>query len=217
MKYYKILMLLVIILALSLMGVTVARIEVSAKNEKMSQATFAGGCFWCLQELFDKTPGVVATRVGYTGGSEKDPNYKDVSMGKTSHAEALRLTFDPNIVSYGQLLDIYWHNIDPLSLPQKGQFCDRGEQYRAEIFYHDIDQQRLASLYKMELNKSQRFNHSVSVRISPVEQFYDAEDYHQKYYKKNPILYKIYKFFCGRDKRLNQLWSEPQIELTLTH
>lgn len=215
MKYSKVLTILVIILAVSLMGVTVVRIEGNARNQKLSQATFAGGCFWCLQELFDKTPGVVTTRVGYTGGSEKNPSYKDVSTGKTSHAEALRVTYDPSRIGYDQLLDIYWHNIDPVSVAQKGQFCDRGQQYRAEIFYHDVEQQRLASLYKIELNKTQRFNQSVAVQISPVEKFYDAEDYHQKYYKKNPILYKIYKFFCGRDKRLTQLWTDGQEGLTV--
>jgi peptide-methionine (S)-S-oxide reductase len=171
--------------------------------EPTAVATFAGGCFWCMQPPFDKTPGVISTTAGYTGGTKVDPTYEEVSDGGTGHAESVEVTYDPSKVTYQQLLDIYWHNVDPLD--PGGQFCDRGNQYRTAIFYHDDEQKRLAEASKQALTK--RFDQPIATEIVPAGPFYPAEDYHQEYYKKNPIRYKFYRWNCGRDQRLAELWG----------
>ena len=168
-------------------------------------ATFAGGCFWCMEPPFDKLDGVISTTSGYTGGHTQDPTYKEVSRGGTGHAEAVEIVYDPEKVSYSKLLDVFWHNVDPTNA--HGQFCDNGDQYRSEIFYHNEKQQQLAEASKQELEKHKSFAAPIVTRISPSGTFYPAEDYHQDYYQKNPIRYKYYRFSCGRDQRLEELWG----------
>lgn len=169
-----------------------------------AKATFAGGCFWCMEPPFDKLPGVSATISGYTGGHHKQPKYEEVSTGRTGHIEALQITFDPNQVSYQQLLDIFWQNVDPLD--GGGQFCDRGSQYTTAIFYHDAEQKRLAEQSKAKI--AARLGRELVTPIRPATEFYAAEAYHQDYYQRNPLRYKYYRFSCGRDKRLEQLWGK---------
>jgi peptide-methionine (S)-S-oxide reductase len=169
-------------------------------------ATFAGGCFWCMEPPFDKTPGVLSTTSGYTGGTKVDPTYYEVSDGGTGHAESVEVTYDPSKVTYQQLLDIYWHNVDPLDTG--GQFCDRGSQYRTAIFYHDDEQKRQALASKQTLEDGKRFDQPIATEIVAAGPFYPAEDYHQDYYKKNPVRYKFYRWNCGRDQRLAELWGE---------
>jgi peptide-methionine (S)-S-oxide reductase len=168
-------------------------------------ATFAGGCFWCMEPPFDKRDGVISTTSGYTGGQEPDPTYKEVSRGGTGHAEAVQIVYDPEQITYRELLDVYWHNIDPTDA--SGQFCDKGDQYRSEIFYHNEQQKREAIRSKQALIEKQPFPGSVVTRITPATRFYPAEDYHQDYYQKNPLRYKFYRYGCGRDNRLEELWG----------
>jgi peptide-methionine (S)-S-oxide reductase len=172
-----------------------------------SKATFAGGCFWCMEPPFDKLDGVISTTSGYTGGHQQNPTYKEVSRGGTGHTEAVQIVYDPKRVSYAELLDVYWHNIDPTDA--HGQFCDKGSQYRSEIFYHDNEQQQLAAQSKTALIELKPFTGDVVTGITPATVFYPAEDYHQDYYIKNPIRYKYYRYGCGRDKRLEALWGTP--------
>jgi peptide-methionine (S)-S-oxide reductase len=169
-------------------------------------ATFAGGCFWCMESPFDKLEGVISTTSGYTGGHKKDPTYKEVSHGGTGHAEAVKIVYDPKKVSYTKLLDVFWHNVDPTN--SHGQFCDNGDQYRSEIFYHNEEQRRLAVASERDLEKHKPFAAPIVTRIAPATTFYPAEEYHQDYYQKNPIRYKYYRYRCGRDQRLEQLWGE---------
>jgi peptide-methionine (S)-S-oxide reductase len=169
-------------------------------------ATFAGGCFWCMEPPYDKLDGVLATISGYTGGSKVDPTYKEVSAGGTGHTEAVRITYDPSKVTYEQLLEVFWQNVDPLDAG--GQFCDRGDQYRTGIFAHDDEQRRLAEASKQALESSGRFEQPIVTEIVAAGAFYPAEDYHQDYYEKNPIRYKFYRWNCGRDQRLAELWGE---------
>ena len=176
-------------------------------ESKNQIATFAGGCFWCMEPPFDKVDGVISTISGYTGGRTENPTYEEVSSGTTGHAESVQVTFDPTRVSYDKLLDVFWHNIDPLARDR--QFCDVGEQYRSAIFYHDEDQKRLAEASKKELEKSGRFKEPIATQIVAATAFYPAEDYHQDYYKKNPVRYKFYRYNCGRDQRLEALWGTP--------
>lgn len=173
----------------------------------VATATFAGGCFWCMQPAFDRVDGVVSTTVGYTGGHTKNPTYQDVESGTTGHAEAIQITYDSNKVGYAQLLDVFWHNIDPLTA--NGQFCDFGPQYRSAIFYHDEEQRRLAEASKKALESSGRFQQPIVTEIVPASAFYPAEDYHQDYYRKNPVRYHYYRFRCGRDRRLEEIWGKP--------
>lgn len=168
-------------------------------------AIFAGGCFWCMQQAFDEVPGVTKTLVGYTGGKTANPTYKQVSSGRTKYYEAIKVTFNPNKVSYKKLLNAFWHNVDPTN--GKGQFCDYGPQYRAAIFYLNSNQQQLAKQSKQALLNSKRFKR-IATQILPASKFYPAEKYHQDYYKKNPIRYKFYKFNCGRAQRLKQIWGK---------
>jgi peptide-methionine (S)-S-oxide reductase len=169
-------------------------------------ATFAGGCFWCMEPPFDKLEGVISTTSGYTGGHKKDPTYKEVSHGGTGHAEAVQIVYDPKKVSYTKLLDVFWHNVDPTNA--HGQFCDNGDQYRSEIFYHNEEQRRLAVASEQDLEKHKPFEAPIVTRIAPATIFYPAEEYHQDYYQKNPIRYKYYRYSCGRDQRLEKLWGE---------
>jgi len=183
--------------------------DVSAHSGSMTKSTetaiFAGGCFWCMQHPYDAVDGVIATTVGYTGGHKKNPTYSEVSAGGTGHAEAIRIVYDPQKVSYAQLLDIFWHNIDPLTA--NAQFCDRGHQYRSAIFYLNDKQRRLAEASRQALQKSGRFAAPIVTEITAAGEFYPAEAYHQDYYRKNPIRYKFYRSTCGRDRRLHELWG----------
>ncbi len=168
-------------------------------------ATFAGGCFWCMQPPYDKIPGVISTRVGYTGGQLANPNYQQVSAGGTGHCEAVEITFDPTKVNYQRLLDIFWHNVDPTQ--KDGQFVDKGSQYRSEIFFHNPEQGRLAEESKAAHAKSGVLKEPIVTAINPAGPFYPAEEYHQKYYQKNPLRYKFYRNGSGRDKRLKKIWG----------
>ena len=167
-------------------------------------ATFAGGCFWCMEPPYDKVEGVKSTVSGYMGGHVRNPTYEQVSREKTGHAEVVQVTYDPDVVSYETLLDIYWHNIDPLD--PGGQFCDRGDSYRTEIFFHTPEQAAAARASRERVQA--RFEEPVATAISEAGEFYPAEDYHQDYYEKNPVRYKYYRWRCGRDERLQQLWGE---------
>jgi peptide-methionine (S)-S-oxide reductase len=169
-------------------------------------ATFAGGCFWCMQPSYDKVPGVVSTAVGYTGGHLANPTYEQVSSGGTGHRESIEVVYDPSKVSYDKLLTIFWHNVDPTD--NAGQFCDHGEQYRSAIFYHDEAQRRAAEASKKAIASSLRARDPIVTDILPASRFYPAEDYHQKYYQKSAYRYRFYRFNCGRDRRLSQLWGD---------
>lgn len=174
-------------------------------GQKLEKATFAGGCFWCMESPFDKLGGVVSVTVGYTGGTVKNPSYEQVSAGGTGHAEAVQIVYDPARISYAKLLDVYWHNIDPTAKDR--QFCDVGRQYRSAIFFHDAGQQRLALQSRETLARNKPFPGNVVTEIVPAGEFYRAEEYHQHYYQKNPIRYKYYRSGCGRDRRLQELWG----------
>ena len=178
---------------------------VQPENGPPAEATFAGGCFWCVEEAFDHVPGVVSTTSGYTGGHLANPSYQQVSSGGTGHAESVRVLYDPSVTSYEKLLDAFWHNIDPTDAG--GQFCDRGDSYRSAIFYHDAEQQRLAEASKQSLERSGRFDEPIATQIVPAGEFYPAEEYHQDYYRKNPVRYKLYKWNCRRAQRLEQIWG----------
>jgi peptide-methionine (S)-S-oxide reductase len=169
-------------------------------------ATFAGGCFWCMEPPYDKLDGVLATTSGYTGGDQADPTYQEVSAGGTGHAEAVQITYDPAKVSYQKLLEVFWRNVDPLDAG--GQFCDRGDQYRTAIFVHDETQRQLAEDSKQALVDSGRFEQPIVTEVVAAGPFYPAEEYHQDYYEKNPLRYKFYRWNCGRDQRLAELWGE---------
>lgn len=169
-------------------------------------AVFAGGCFWCMEPPFDKLKGVTKTTSGYTGGRTKNPTYKDVSRGGTGHVEVIEVRYDPQLVSYQTLLEVYWRNVDPFDL--NGQFCDKGESYRPEIFYNSQRQKTLAQQSLQALNASGRFDEKIAVPVTAAATFYKAETYHQDYYQKNPVRYNYYRWGCGRDKRLKQVWHE---------
>jgi peptide-methionine (S)-S-oxide reductase len=177
-------------------------------EESLAVATFAGGCFWCMEKPFDKLDGVMSTIVGYTGGRKANPSYEQVSAGGTGHAEAVQITYDPTRISYQELLQVFWRNIDPTT-PDR-QFCDRGSQYRSAIFYVDESQRDTAQQSLEELERSKPFSEPIATEIVPAGSFYEAEEYHQDYYVKNPIRYKYYRHGCGRDKRLEELWGESK-------
>ncbi|TAN40480.1 MAG: peptide-methionine (S)-S-oxide reductase [Nitrospirae bacterium] len=172
---------------------------------ELRKAIFAGGCFWCMEQPFDQLPGVVSVRPGYTGGQKKNPTYKEVSAGGTGHAEAVEIVYDPAKIAYEKLLEVFWHNIDPTVRDR--QFCDVGNQYRSEIFYQGEDQRVSALRSKAALEKNRPFKDPVVTGITQAGVFYPAEEYHQQYYKKNPIRYKYYRTSCGRDRRLKELWG----------
>jgi len=192
-----------IYLAIACAALISCQLFASPQNKNLERATFAGGCFWCMEPAFDGVEGVVRTTVGYTGGHVKNPTYEEVSSGKTGHAEAIQIVYDPQKISYRELLDIFWHNVDPTVKDQ--QFCDKGNQYRSEIFYHDEKQKQEAEYTKQQLSK---YFDNIFTSISPLSQFYPAEEYHQNYYKKNPYRYKVYRYLCGRDQRLKNLWRD---------
>lgn len=179
--------------------------EPASMTDTQARATFAGGCFWCMQSEFDDLDGIVSTAVGYTGGSVPNPTYQHVSAGSTGHAEAIEIVYDPAKVRYEQLLDIFWTNIDPTQLD--GQFVDVGSQYRTGIFYHDETQRRLAEESKAALQSSGKFTKPIVTDIVPAAVFYPAEEYHQRYYKKNPMRYKMYKIGSGREGFIKRTWG----------
>jgi peptide methionine sulfoxide reductase msrA/msrB len=168
-------------------------------------ATFAGGCFWCMEPPFDKLEGVLEVVSGYTGGQKENPTYKEVSSGTTGHLEAIQITYDPAKISYGRLLGVFWMQIDPTDAG--GQFVDRGAQYRSAIFYHDAKQKALAEKSRDELQRTGPFKKPIVTEILPAGKFYPAEEYHQHYYKKNPIRYKFYRYNSGRDQFLKKAWE----------
>ena len=177
-----------------------------AAGGRQAKATFAGGCFWCMEPPYEKIPGVVSVTSGYTGGHKKDPTYEEVTSGSTGHAEAVQVVYDPAKVSYRELLDVFWRNIDPTVKDR--QFCDVGSQYRTAIFHHDGEQKREAEASRAELEKSKPFREKIVTEIVPAAEFYPAEEYHQDYYRKNPLRYQYYRAACGRDARLKQLWGK---------
>jgi peptide-methionine (S)-S-oxide reductase len=176
----------------------------ASKNPE--KATFAGGCFWCMESPFDKLPGVVSVTVGYTGGTVENPTYEQVSAGRTGHAEAVQIVYNPSEIGYEKLLDVFWHNTDPTVKDR--QFCDVGSQYRPGIFYHSEEQRLLALRSKEALEKTKPFKEPILTEVTAAGEFYPAEEYHQHYYRKNPIRYKYYRSGCGRDRRLKELWGD---------
>lgn len=181
-------------------------LEGAPPESRLEVATFAGGCFWCMVPPFDKLDGVVSVVSGYTGGHLENPTYQQVSAGGTGHAEAVQIRFDPAQIGYEKLLEVFWRNIDPVAVNR--QFCDFGDQYRSEIFYHSETQKRLAEQSKALLEKAGLFREPIATRITAAGAFYPAEEYHQDFYKKNPYRYKFYRYLCGRDQRLQALWGK---------
>ncbi len=175
------------------------------ENLPPAKATFAGGCFWCMEEAFEKVEGVVSAISGYTGGQVENPTYEQVSAGGTGHTESIEVTYDPSKVTYKQLLEVFWRNVDPTT--PNAQFCDHGNQYRTAIFYHDENQKQLIDESRQRVENSKTFPESIVTEIAPASVFYSAEEYHQDFYTKNPIRYKFYKWNCGRAQRLEQLWG----------
>lgn len=181
------------------------RKTITAAPDAVEYATFAGGCFWCLESVFAGMPGVVSVTSGYTGGSMEKPTYEDVCGGGTGHAEAVRIVFDPGRVSYADLLREFWHNIDPTDAG--GQFADRGSQYRSAIFFHSPEQRAEAEASRDAINASGRFDKPVATQVEPAGEFFPAEDYHQEFYRKNPLRYQNYHHGSGRPARLACLWG----------
>jgi len=176
----------------------------AANTQREAVATFAGGCFWCMEPPFDKLPGVISTTAGYTGGHTKNPTYDQTSAGGTGHTEAVQVRYDPRTVSYAKLVEVFWHNIDPFAADR--QFCDVGSQYRSGVFPANAEQRRLAEASKQKL--AARFGQPIATEITDATTFYPAEEYHQDYYKKNPVRYKFYRLNCGRDARLEKIWGK---------
>ena len=176
----------------------------AAASKQYEEAIFAGGCFWCMEGPYDKLDGVISTTSGYTDGQVKNPTYKQVSSGNTGHTEAVKIEYDPGKISYEKLLEVFWVNIDPLTA--NAQFCDHGSQYRSGIYYKNAAQKAaaLASLKRIQA----KFDKPVVTEIDPASTFYPAEEYHQNYYQKNPVRYKYYRWSCGRDQRLKELWGD---------
>ncbi len=198
---------LLLTLAVGIDSTAAEAASLNTTEQGRAKATFAGGCFWCEEEVFEKVEGVISVTSGYTGGQKKHPTYEEVSAGITGHAEAVEVIYDPAKVSYAKLLDVFWHNVDPVTPNQ--QFCDVGTQYRSAIFYHDDQQKRLAEDSRKELEKTKSFRGEIVTQIVAASDFYPAEEYHQDFYKKNPIRYKFYKYNCGRAQRLAELWGNP--------
>jgi peptide-methionine (S)-S-oxide reductase len=196
----------ILVRALPLCAILIAGPACSAGEEpEAARATFAGGCFWCMEPPFDEIDGVLATTSGYTGGPEKNPDYEQVSSGHTGHAEAVQVLFDPARVSYQQLLEVFWRNVDPTTADR--QFCDRGRQYRTGIFFHDDEQRRLAEASRRTIEESGLLGAPIVTEITPAGEFYPAEEYHQDFYRKNPVHYKRYRAGCGRDETLRRIWG----------
>jgi peptide-methionine (S)-S-oxide reductase len=200
-----------LVLALASLGWSAASAADAVPTpQPTATATFAGGCFWCMEPPFEKLPGVVSVTSGYSGGPEKNPTYEQVSAGKTGHMESIQIVYDPKKIAYSKLLDVFWHNIDPTQ--RDGQFCDRGTQYRSAIFYSNATQRRLAEESKLGIEKSRGLTRPIVTPIVAFRAFYRAEEYHQDYYKKNPTDYDAYRTGCGRDKRLQALWGAEAAE-----
>ena len=195
-------MLRTVVLAASLL----ISISAPAQDARIATATFAGGCFWCVEEAFDKLPGVVSTVSGYMGGSKKNPTYEEVSSGRTGHTEVVQVKYDPKKISYERLLQHFWINHDPTTIDS--QFCDHGSQYKPAIFWHDEEQKRLAEASKAKWEKDKPFKQAIVTPVLKAAEFWPAEEYHQDYYKKNPGRYKFYVTGCGRYTRLDQLWGK---------
>ena len=175
-------------------------------QRQLAKATFAGGCFWCMEEAFEAVEGVESVVSGYTGGHKENPTYKEVSAGGTGHTEAIEVQYDPEKVTYQKLLEVFWRNIDPTT--DDRQFCDGGTQYRPGIYYHGNEQQRLVEESKLTIEQTKTFMEPIVTEIAQAGVFYPAETYHQDFYKKNPVRYKFYKWNCGRAQRLEELWGE---------
>ena len=183
-------------------GAQAAELKVPAGD---AVAIFAGGCFWCMEQPFDEIPGVLDTVSGYSGGSKANPTYEEVSSGRTGHAESVAVVYDPKKVSYEKLLDVFWHNVDPTV--KNRQFCDSGTQYRTAIFYRDEAQRKAAQASVAALAKSKPFKEPIVTEVAMAGPFYPAEDYHQNFYRTNPVRYQLYRKGCGRDARLKELWG----------
>jgi peptide-methionine (S)-S-oxide reductase len=193
-----------ILLSLALIAAAAAQPATQGTTPATAHANIAGGCFWCTEADFDKVEGVISTTSGYTGGMVVNPTYQQVGTGRTGHTEAVEIAYDPAKVTYQHLLDVFWRNHDPLVKDR--QFCDRGSQYRPAIFYHNDEQRSLAEASKQK--HQARFKQPIQTEITAATAFYKAEDYHQDYHTKNPVQYKFYRFNCGRDARLEQLWGK---------
>jgi peptide-methionine (S)-S-oxide reductase len=194
-------------LALALAGAAAAQSATKPVQER-AVATFAGGCFWCVESDFDHVPGVIATISGYTGGHVANPTYEQVSAGGTGHAESVEVVYDPSKISYKELLTYFWHHIDPTVKDR--QFCDIGNQYRTAIFTHNPAQWKLAEESKKKV--AAELGKPIYTQIADAGPFYKAEDYHQDFYKKNPLKYKFYRWNCGRDQRIEEVWGKPKGE-----
>ena len=179
----------------------------AATDAMLGKAYFAGGCFWCMEEAFEKVEGVLSATSGYMGGTVANPSYEEVSAGQTGHAESVEVIYDPAKVSYQKLLDNFWHNVDPI-IPN-AQFCDHGSQYRSAIFFQTDEEKRASDTSKQSIEQSRRFKEPIVTQIVMASQFYPAEEYHKDFYKKNPVRYKFYKYNCGRANRLEALWGNP--------
>jgi peptide-methionine (S)-S-oxide reductase len=190
--------------AVMLAGTTAAQTAQPAQNAQTATATFAGGCFWCVESDFDKVPGVISTTSGYTGGTVANPTYEQVSEGGTGHAESVEVAYDPSKVSYAKLLDFFWHHVDPTVKDR--QFCDVGNQYRTAIFVHNDEERRLAEASKKKVEAELKT--PIYTQIVQAGAFYKAEDYHQDFYLKNPTKYKFYRWNCGRDQRVEKIWGK---------
>ena len=201
--------------ALSILTVVVLLIEAwsvqpasrAAADAAPGKAYFAGGCFWCMEEVFEKVEGVLSATSGYMGGTVVNPSYEEVSAGRTGHAESVEVVYDPTKVSYQKLLDAFWRNVDPIT--PNAQFCDHGNQYRSVIFFRTDEEKRASEASKQTIEQSGRFKEPIVTQIVMATQFYPAEEYHQDFYKKNPVRYKFYKYNCGRAQRLEELWGKP--------
>jgi peptide-methionine (S)-S-oxide reductase len=181
-------------------------LSLAAPPQQRATAIFAGGCFWCEETAFEGLPGVLSVTSGYTGGQVKNPTYEQVSSGVTGHAESVEVAYDPGKTSYERLLEVFWHNVDPFQ--RDGQFCDHGTQYRSAIFYKDESQRKAAEESKRKLEEQPRFKGKIVTVIVPASTFYPAEEYHQDFYKKDPVRYQSYRRGCGRDARLKEIWGD---------
>ncbi len=175
-------------------------------NQKNELATFAGGCFWCMQPVFDEMPGVISTKVGYSGGDKPNPTYDDVSSGQSGHFEVIQIEFDAKIITFEALLDKFIRNIDPIN--PEGQFYDKGPQYQTAVLYHSQEQKNISESYFKKLKESKVLKGEVATALIPFKAFYEAENYHQKYYQKNAVRYELYKIGSGRKKKLHEIWGE---------
>ena len=190
--------------------VSMEKESATMKDTRYEKATFAGGCFWCMEPPFENLEGVIGVVPGYTGGEKENPTYEEVSSGTTGHLEAIQITYDPEKISYKELVDVFWMQIDPTD--EAGQFVDHGPQYRTAIFYHNDEQKKIAEESKTELEKSGRYDQPIVTKIRAYDKFYKAEDYHQDFYKKNPVRYKSYKFFSGREQFLKKIWGDEKVK-----